>query len=77
MNASSEKTAADFRVTAKERGTAKEIFKHVGRLKYQDEDWKTRDEVLERLQTDATVGLGRGAQCYACHNAVASISHME
>lgn len=50
MNASSEKTAADFRVTAKERGTAKEIFKHVGRLKYQDEDWKTRDEVLERLQ---------------------------
>ena len=48
--ASSEKTAADFRVTAKERGTAKEVFKHVGRLKYQDEDWKTRDEVLERLQ---------------------------
>ena len=46
----SEKTAADFRVTAKDKGTAKEIFKHVGRLKYQDEDWKTRDEVLERLQ---------------------------
>lgn len=50
MAASSEKTAADFRVNAKERGTAKEIFKHVGRLKYQDEDWKTRDEALERLQ---------------------------
>ena len=54
--ATSEKSAADFRVTAKERGTAKEIFKHVGRLKYQDEDWKTRDEVLERLQQLITEG---------------------
>ena len=30
-------------------GGAKEIFKHVARLKYQDEDWKTRDEALARL----------------------------
>ena len=28
----------------------KEIFKHVARLKYQDEDWKARDEALQRLQ---------------------------
>ena len=32
------------------RGPAKEVFKHIERLKYQDEDWKTRDEVLSRLQ---------------------------
>lgn len=28
----------------------KEVFKHVARLKYQDEDWKARDEALQRLQ---------------------------
>lgn len=34
----------------------KEIFKHIERLKYQDEDWKARDEALERLQTLITEG---------------------
>ena len=34
----------------------KEIFKHIARLKYQDEDWKTRDEALQRLAVLITDG---------------------
>ena len=39
-----------------EQGGAAEVFKHVARLKYQDEDWKTRDEALERLRILITNG---------------------
>ena len=34
----------------------KDVFKHVARLKYQDEDWKARDEALQRLQKLITDG---------------------
>ena len=34
----------------------KEVFKHTERLKYQDEDWKARDEALQRLQKLITEG---------------------
>ena len=40
--------------SAKEQ--AKEVFKHVARLKYQDEDWQTREEALQRLQLLITAG---------------------
>ena len=35
---------------------ATEIFKHAERLKYQDEDWKARDEALARLRVLITEG---------------------
>ena len=37
-------------------GDAKEVFKHAERLKYQDEDWKARDEALERVGKLITQG---------------------
>lgn len=40
----------------KEKTPAAEVVKHVERLKYQDEDWKARDEALEKLRKLITEG---------------------
>lgn len=32
------------------KAASKKLFKHIERLKYQDEDWKTRDEALEETR---------------------------
>ena len=43
-------TSAPILTGKKANDATKEVFKHAERLKYQDEDWKARDEALVRLQ---------------------------